>query len=193
MRRMSSGVRATLSGSRAGSPTGSEPGGSSRAARCPCIRWAFTSEVAACTAWSRAGSGAWVAAGIAAAGTGSSAGGGRGPGALHAAAQRDRFEDALVEAVGALEELVDPAQERARLGALDDAVVVGARHGHDLLHAELAEPLRLHRAEAGWIADRPGGDDRALAGHEAWHRRDRAEPAGVGERHVRALVGVGRE
>ena len=45
--------------------------------------------------------------------------------------------------------------------------------------------------EAGRIADRAGGDDRALAGHQARHARHGADAAGVRERDVRALVGVG--
>src|SRR5947207_410024 len=49
---ISSGVRLRGSGSSAGSPSGSVPSGSSRAARWPCMRWAFSSDVAACTAWS---------------------------------------------------------------------------------------------------------------------------------------------
>ena len=49
MRACSSGVSFGIrrSGSRAGSPGGSEPSGSSRAARCPCIRIALTSAIAA--------------------------------------------------------------------------------------------------------------------------------------------------
>ena len=42
---------------------------------------------------------------------------------------------------------------------------------------------RSHRRELRRIRDRAGGDDAALARHEARYRRDRAEPARVGERH----------
>ncbi len=73
MRRMSSSFRPTVAGSSAGSPTGSDPSGSSRAARWPCMRCALTSEVAACTAWSSAASATAPAAGLVAAGTGSAA------------------------------------------------------------------------------------------------------------------------
>ena len=38
-----------------------------------------------------------------------------------------RSEHVVVEAVLAEQQLVDPLEEHARLGALDDAVVVGAR------------------------------------------------------------------
>ena len=51
-------------------------------------------------------------------------------------------EHSLVEAVGALQELVHPAQEGARFRALDHPVVVGAGHGHDLLHAQLTQLVR---------------------------------------------------
>ena len=73
MRSMSSGVRSTDSGSSAGSPRGTEPSGSSRAARWPCMRCALTTDVAACTAWSSASSTAPPAAGAVVAGTGSDA------------------------------------------------------------------------------------------------------------------------
>ena len=46
--------------------------------------------------------------------------------------------DRLVEAVLALQQLLDPAQEGARLGALDDPVVVGRGHRHHLRDPELA-------------------------------------------------------
>ena len=51
MRAWSSGVSfgSSRSGSSAGSPTGSEPSGSSCAARWPCMRWALTSAIAAAT------------------------------------------------------------------------------------------------------------------------------------------------
>src|SRR5205085_12215330 len=47
-----------------------------------------------------------------------------------------RGEDLIVEAVGAEQELVDPLEELARLGALDDAVVVRRRQRDDLAEAE---------------------------------------------------------
>ena len=63
-------------------------------------------------------------------------------------------------------------------------MVVGRGHRHDLLGADHAAPT-LPRP--GGVGDRAGGDDRALAGHQARHGGDRAEPARVGERHVGAL------
>ena len=103
------------------------------------------------------------------------------------------LEHSLVEAVGALQELVHPAQEGARFRALDHPVVVGAGHGHDLLHAQLTQLVRGQCGEAGRVADRPRGHDRALAGHEPRHAGHRADAARVGEGDVRALIGVGSE
>ena len=153
-----------LPGSSAGSPTGSDPSGSRRAARWPCMRWAFTSEVAAWTAWSSAASATCAAAGVVAAGTGSAAVAAAGSAAPSARARHAHgLEDPVVEAVLALEQLVDAAQERPRLRALDHAVVVGRGHRHDLLHAELGQPGRVDLVEAGRVADGAGGHDRALA------------------------------
>ena len=60
MRAWSSAVRvgSSRNGSSAGSPTGADPSGSSSAARCPCIRYALTSAIAAATPPSSSGSGA---------------------------------------------------------------------------------------------------------------------------------------
>src|SRR3954447_11899035 len=109
IRRMSSGVRPTVLGSSAGSPSGSVPSGSRRAARCPCVRCALTSEVAAWTACSSCSSGGPAASGAGAVAAAVAAGGGgwgRRP-ELHAEAGEDR----LVEAVLALELLLDDLQE----------------------------------------------------------------------------------
>ena len=135
-----------------------------------------------------------AAAGVAAAGTGSSAVIGRSAGAPSTRAlEPERGENLVVEAVLALQQLVDPAQERPRLRALDHAVVVGAGHRRDLLHAELLQAVRVDRREPRRVADRTGGHDRALARHQARDRGHRAEPAWIGERHVGALIGVGGE
>ncbi len=68
-------------------------------------------------------------------------------------------------------------------------MVVGGGHRHDLLRAD----HRADRGEPHRVADRAGGDDRALAVHQARYRGDRAEAAGVGERDVGALQVVGGE
>ena len=60
-----------------------------------------------------------------------------------------RLEEVVVEAVGAGEEGGHPAQEQARLGALDDAVVVGRGERHHLAEAELGQHARVGRLEAG--------------------------------------------
>ena len=95
--------------------------------------------------------------------------------------QPEAGEDSRIEAVGAVEQLLDPAQELARLRALDDAMVVGAGHGHDLAHPEIAQPRLSDVAQAGWEVDRAGGDDRPLSAHQPRNRRDGAESARVGQ------------
>ncbi len=112
--------------------------------------------------------------------------------------RRDRFdtelrEHGLVEAVLARQELLDAPEEGAGLRALDHAVVVGARDRHRLRDPELAELLGIDALEARGVADRAGGDDRALAGHQPRHRGDRPDSARVGQRQVGTRVGLGRE
>ncbi len=121
-------------------------------------------------------------------------GGGRGLDDLIAhRGELEALVDLLVEPVGALQQVLDGGQELPRLGALDDAVVVGARDGHDLADAELLEALFGHGGELDRIADRADRDDAALTGHQPRHRGYRAEPAGVGERHRGAREVVGHE
>ena len=101
--------------------------------------------------------------------------------------------DPLVEVVLALQQLLDAAQEGARLGALDDPVVVGRGQRHHLRDAELAQAVGRGVGPLGRVGDRAGGDDRALAAHQARHRGDGADPARVGQRDVGALEVVGGE
>ncbi len=68
-------------------------------------------------------------------------------------------------------------------------MVVRRRHRHHLLGAD----HRADRGEPRRVADRAGGDQRALALHQPRDRRDRADPARVGEREVGALEVVGAE
>ena len=111
------------------------------------MRNAFTSAIAAATWYSISG-----ATGPAASWPGCAVG--RRPRELVARlAQAEALGDELVEALVALEQAVHRREERPRLRALDDAVVVGARDRHDLAHAEVAEPLLGHRRELGRIAD----------------------------------------
>ncbi len=65
-----SGVRPTLIGSSAGSPGGTDPSGSSVAARCPWLRVALTTDIATPTQAISSSSLAPVASGGAAAGAG---------------------------------------------------------------------------------------------------------------------------
>src|SRR3954466_9870893 len=110
IRPMISGVRPTVLGSSAGSPSGSEPSGSRRAARCPWVRCALTSDVAAWTAWSIASSGMPAGGGGGPRGGAPGGGGGgwrRGRPELGA----ERGEDAVVEAVLAVEVRLDELEE----------------------------------------------------------------------------------
>ncbi len=54
-------------------------------------------------------------------------------------------EDVVVEVVAAEQQVVDRGEELAALGALDDAVVVGARERDGLADADLGERLRDRR------------------------------------------------
>src|SRR3954454_5702955 len=191
---MTSGVRPTVFGSSAGSPSGSEPSGSRRAARWPCVRCALTSDVAACTACSIVSSGMAAGAARARAAGAAAAGGGRGGGGggrcrRRAELDAERGEDAVVEAVLAGEVGLDQLQEAPRLGPLDDPVVVRRGHGHDLLGADHVADV----PQADGEADRAGRDDRALTDHQPGDRGDRAEAAGVRQRDVRAGEVVGAE
>ena len=98
-------------------------------------------------------------------------------------------EDLVVEALFAVEQSLDPGQEAARFGALDDAVIIGRGHRHDLLGADqLGDVL-----DPDGIGDRAGGDDRALPDHQPRDGGDSADPARVGERQVAAAEVVGGE
>ncbi len=94
-------------------------------------------------------------------------------------------EDSLVEAVLAEEELLDARQEAARLGALDDPVVVRRGEGRDLADGQARERRGRGRAKLRRELDRPGRDDERLSRHETRDRRGRAERARVRERDGR--------
>src|SRR4029079_2530057 len=128
MRRILAGIRAMISGvspnvfgSSAGSPSGSEPSGSSRAARWPWVRWALMSDVAAWTAWSIVSSGmpgaaAGARAAARAAGAGRRGRGGHGRRRGGAELDAERREHAVVEAVLAVEVGLEQLEEAPRLG-----------------------------------------------------------------------------
>ena len=199
IRSMSSGVRPSGSGSSAGSPSGSRPSGSRRGGEMP---------VGAMRLEQRGGRLHRLQELLVGAqrpgrerrrarvprrgdrGSGRSRRCGRRHDGVRAGrATPEVGEHALVEALLALEQRLDPLKEAAGLGALDDPVVVGRGHGHDLLG-----PDRLaDRAQARRVTDRAGGDDRALPDHQPRDRGDRADPAGVGQRQVGAGQVVGGE
>ncbi len=91
-------------------------------------------------------------------------------------------ENLFVEIVLTFEQRLQAAEEHAGLGALDDAMVVGAGDRHDLAEAEQRAQLFGGAVVFGRVVDGAGGDDGALAGHEARDRSERADGAGVGER-----------
>ncbi|CAB4880249.1 unannotated protein [freshwater metagenome] len=90
-------------------------------------------------------------------------------------------EDEVVEAVLADEVLVQPLQEHAALGTLDNAVVVRARDRDNLRHAELHERAHVCALELGRVVDGSDADDDALTGHQARNRLNGADGARVGE------------
>ena len=103
------------------------------------------------------------------------------------------LENLFVEAVVAVEQVLQFAQERARFRALNDAVVVGAAQRHHLADAEDGAGFGGGAAIFGGIIDGAGGDDGALAGHEARVGRHGADGAGIGERNGGALeIGGGQ-
>ena len=123
------------------------------------------------------------------AGGGAAAAAGAGRGASAGRGEAEVGEHPLVEAVFGLEEGVDPLEEAAGFGPLDDPVVVGGGHRHDLLGPDRGPDC----AQAGRVADRARGDDRALADHQPRDRGDRADAAGVGQREVSPGEIVGRQ
>ena len=86
---------------------------------------------------------------------------------------------------------MDGAQEVARLGALDDAVVIGRRQRHQLADAQVGDTFLAGALELGGVLQCSGTDDRALAAHQARHRMHGADGAGVGQRdrHAREVLG----
>ena len=84
----------------------------------------------------------------------------------------ERREGIGVEAVLAVQQPLDAAQEEAGFGTLDDAVVVGRRDRHPPIGRD--------------ASDRAGGDDRALVRHQPWHARGGPKRPRVGERDRRA-------
>ncbi len=107
--------------------------------------------------------------------------------------ERERCEDRVVEAVVALQELVDAAQVFAGLRALNDAMIVRAGHLHDLRYAQLLQRRFVRTGESRRIADRAGRKDRALPRHQARYRCDGADAARIGQCKRGTLQIVGAE
>ena len=101
--------------------------------------------------------------------------------------------DGLVEVVLALQQLLDPAQERSGLRSLDHAVVVRRGHRHHLRDPECLDLLRRSVPPLDRIGERAAGDDRALALQQARHGGDGPEAARVGEADVGPLEVVSGE
>ena len=104
-----------------------------------------------------------------------------------------RLEERIVEAVGSGQERRDPGQEEPRLCALDDAVVVGGREGHDLAQAEFGQQAGVGGLVAGRVPERTHTDDGPLPGHEARHRLHGAQGPRIRERDRRPGEVVGAD
>ena len=121
----------------------------------------------------------------------------------------DRLEGDAQGLEGPAPETVQPqelalhqAQELARGGALDDAVVVGGGQGDDLADALAGQGVGAGAGEGRRVVHASHPHDESLAGHEAGHRVQGADHAGVGQGHGGAaevvevqlvLAGLGHE
>ena len=91
------------------------------------------------------------------------------------------LEGVVVESVLAQKQLVQLLQEQARLGPLDDPVVIGRSDGDDLGDAELSNELGIRRSILGRVANGPDSDDCSLPRHQPRHRLKGSDRARVGE------------
>ena len=80
---------------------------------------------------------------------------------------------------------MDRRQELAALGALDHAVVVGARERHDLAHPHARDRLEVGAFELRRVVDRSDADNETLTRHEARHGVLRPDHARVRDRDRR--------
>ena len=96
-------------------------------------------------------------------------------------------KDGVVEVVFTLQQALQLAEEGAAFGTLDDAVIVGTGDRHHLAEAEHGAHFRRDAHEFSREVHGAGGDDAALARHEARDGADRAHGAGIGERKGGAL------
>ena len=73
-------------------------------------------------------------------------------------------------------------QELTRLSTLNHAMVVRRRERDHLGNRQVGKHIWHHRLKLGWEFDGSGSDNGSLAGHQAWHRHDRTDHPGVGQR-----------
>ena len=99
----------------------------------------------------------------------------------------------FIELIAALQQLLNFRQEHAGFRALNDAVIVGARHRHHFAQAERGAHFRRDALILGRIVDGAGCDDAALSRHQARHRGNRSHRARVRQRNARALKILQRE
>src|SRR6185369_2766237 len=90
-------------------------------------------------------------------------------------------KDVFVEIVLADNQLVHACEKRARLSALNDAMIVRAADRNRFADAELRNHFRRHRLVLCRVLDRASGDNYRLAFHQSWNRRDSAERSGIGQ------------
>ena len=93
------------------------------------------------------------------------------------------LEGPVPEAVQSQELALHQAQELAGGGALDDAVVVGGGQGDDLADGLAGQGVGAGAGEGGRVVHGADPDDEPLTGHEARHRVQGADHAGVGQGH----------
>ncbi len=77
------------------------------------------------------------------------------------------LEDLFVEILFAFEQVLKFAEKHAGFGALNHAVVVGARDRHYLADAQPRANFRRHALVFGGVVDSARGDDRTLPWHQA--------------------------
>ncbi len=78
-------------------------------------------------------------------------------------------------------------EKRARLGALNDAVIVSAANRDRFADSELRQSFGRHRLILSRVFDRARSNDQRLPGHQTRRGCYRAYRAGVGERDRRSL------
>ena len=96
-------------------------------------------------------------------------------------------EQVVVETVLAKQQLVNSLQEQTTFSTLNDAVVVCARHRHNLRHTKRVEIGFVGALEFSGVINGANTNDHALTRHESWDRLHGADGARVRNRDVGAL------